>query len=163
MLGVWASDVSNLSIMGYPLELLQDRSPFGTTIRMRRLSSTDFPQVLAPISGYSSDESRLVDDANEDELSALMNVRRVDVMIRIPQTSLAVRMYNPANRSEPEQVLPDEDEGAGVGCSGASPGGSILRSLSSPTTNVSDPKVNWVPRGNFMPKVQGAMVFPDES
>jgi hypothetical protein len=42
-------------------------------------------------------------------------------------------------------------------------GGSILKSLSSSTANVSDPKVNWVPRGNFMSKVQGVMVFPDGS
>jgi hypothetical protein len=72
-------------------------------------------------------------------------------------------MYNPTNGSEPEQVLSDMDEGAGVGCSAAGPGGNILMSPSSPTANVSDPKVNWVPRGNFMSKVQGAMVFPDGS
>jgi hypothetical protein len=71
-------------------------------------------------------------------------------------------MYNPAKRSKPEQASPDADEGAGVGCSGG-PGGSILRSLSSPATNVSDPKVNWVPRGNFMSNLQGAMVFLDGS
>jgi hypothetical protein len=71
-----------------------------------------------------------------------MNVRRVDVTIKIPRTSLAVRMYNPANRSKPEQVLPDVDEGAGVGCSGAGPRGNISRSPSSPTVNVNDPKVN---------------------
>jgi hypothetical protein len=59
-------------------------------------------------------------------------------------------MYNPANRFKPEQVLSDEDDGAGVRCSGAGPGGGILRSPSSPTANVSDPKVNWVSRGNFM-------------
>jgi hypothetical protein len=72
-------------------------------------------------------------------------------------------MYNPAKGSKPEYVLPVVDEGAGVGCSGAGPGGSILRSPSSPTTNVSDPKVNWVPRENFISKVQGVMVFPDRS
>jgi hypothetical protein len=72
-------------------------------------------------------------------------------------------MYNPANGSEPEQVLPDVDEGAGVGCSSAGLGGSILRSSFSLTANVSDPKVNWVPRGNFMSKVQGGMVFLDGS
>jgi hypothetical protein len=72
-------------------------------------------------------------------------------------------MYNPTKGSKPEQVLPDVDEGAGVGCSGAGPGGSILRSLFSPTAKVSEPKVNWVPRGNFMSKVQGVMVFPDGS
>jgi hypothetical protein len=44
----------------------------------------DFPQALAPISGYSSDESRLGDDADEDELGASVNVRMVDVVIRIP-------------------------------------------------------------------------------
>jgi hypothetical protein len=162
-LGVWAPDVSDLPIVGYPLELLQDRSPFGATIRMRRLSFADFPQVLALISGYSSDESRLGDDADEDELDAPVNVRRVDVMIRISQTSLMVRMYNPVNGSKPEQVLPDVDEGAGVGCSSAGPGGSILRSPSSPAANVSDPKVNWLPRGNFTSKVQGVRVFLDGS
>jgi hypothetical protein len=106
--------------------------------------------VMAPISGYSSDESQLGDNVDEDELGAPVNVWRVDVMIRIPQTSLAVRMYNPANGSEPDHVLPDVDEVAGVGCSGAGPGGSILRSSSSPMANVSDPKVNWVLRGNFI-------------
>jgi hypothetical protein len=130
---------------------------------MRRLSSADFPQALAPISGYSSDESRLGDDVDEDELGALVNVQRVDVTIEISRTSLAVRMYNPANGSKPEQVLSDVDERAGVGCFGASPRDSILRSPSSPTANVSDPKVNRVLRGNFMSKVQGVMVFPDGS
>jgi hypothetical protein len=72
-------------------------------------------------------------------------------------------MYNPTNGSEPKQVPPDVDEGVGVGCSGAGPGGSILRSPSSPTANVSDLKVNWVPRENFVSKVQGVMVFPDGS
>jgi hypothetical protein len=43
-------------------------------------------------------------------------------MIGIPRTSLAVRMYNPTKRSEPEQVPPDVDEGAGARCSGAVPG-----------------------------------------
>jgi hypothetical protein len=38
-----------------------------------------------------------------------------------------------------------------------------LRPPSSPATNVSDLKVNWVLRGNFTSKLQGAMVFPDES
>jgi hypothetical protein len=136
---------------------------FWAIIRMRRMSSVDFPQALAPISGYSSDESQLGDDADEDGCSALVNVRRVNVTIGIPRTSLAVRMYNPANRSEPKKVLPDVDEGVGLGCSDAGPRGSILRSPSSSTANVSDPKVNWVPRGNFMSKVQGVMVFPDRS
>jgi hypothetical protein len=72
-------------------------------------------------------------------------------------------MYNPANGSKPEQVLPDVDAGAGVGCSDAGPGDNILRSSSSPTANVSDPKVNLVPRWNFMLKVQCVMVFPDKS
>jgi hypothetical protein len=62
-----------------------------------------------------------------------------------------------------DQVLPDVDEGARVGCSGGGSGGGILRSPSSPTINVSDPKVNWVLRGNFMSNVQGAMVFTDGS
>jgi hypothetical protein len=39
----------------------------------------------------------------------------------------------------------------------------VLRSPSSPTANVSDPKINWVPRGNFILKFQGATVFPDGS
>jgi hypothetical protein len=120
---------------------------------MRQLSSVDSPQALALISVYSSDESRLGDDADDDELGALVNVRRANVVIGIPRMSMAVRMYNPTNRSEHAQVLPAVDEGAGVGCSRAGPGGSILRSLSSPMANVSDPKVNWVPRGNFMSKV----------
>jgi hypothetical protein len=51
-------------------------------------------------------------------------------------------MYNPVKGSKSEQVLPDVDEEAGVGCSGASPRGSILRSPFPPTANVSDPKVN---------------------
>jgi hypothetical protein len=84
-------------------------------------------------------------------------------MIGIRRTSLAVQMYNPAKGSKPEQVPPDTDEGTGVGCSGDGPGGSILRSPSSPAANISDLKVNYVPRGNFMSKLQGAMVFPDGS
>jgi hypothetical protein len=72
-------------------------------------------------------------------------------------------MYNPAKGSEPEQAPPDADKGAGVGCSVAGPGGSILRSLSSLVANVGDPKVNWVLRGNFTSKFQGDMVFPDGS
>jgi hypothetical protein len=84
-------------------------------------------------------------------------------MIGIPRTRLAVRMYNPIKGSEPEQVAPDVDEGVGAGCSGAVPRGSILRSPSSPAMNVSDPKVNWVLRGNFLLKLQGVMVIPDGS
>jgi hypothetical protein len=72
-------------------------------------------------------------------------------------------MYNHAKESKPEQVQPDVDEGAGVRCSGAGHGSNILRSPSSPTVNVSDPKVNWVPRGNFMSKVQGDIVFSNGS
>jgi hypothetical protein len=72
-------------------------------------------------------------------------------------------MYNPAKGSEPKHAPPDADEGVGVGCSGAGPRGSILRSPSSPVANVSDPKVNRVPKGNFMSKLQGAMVFPEGS
>jgi hypothetical protein len=72
-------------------------------------------------------------------------------------------MYNPAKGSEPEQIPPDVDEGAGARCSGTVPGGSILRSPSSLATNVSNPKVNYVPRGNFTSKLQGVMVFPDGS
>jgi hypothetical protein len=55
---------------------------------MRRLSSADFTQALAPISGYSSDESRLGDDADKDELGASVNVRRVDVTIGITPNEL---------------------------------------------------------------------------
>jgi hypothetical protein len=84
VLGVWASDASDLPIVRYSMELLRDRSPFGATIRMRRSFSAEFPQALAPISGQSSDESRPGGDANEDELDALMNGRRVDVTIEIP-------------------------------------------------------------------------------
>jgi hypothetical protein len=51
------------------------------------------------------------------------------------------------------------DEGVGVRCSSAGPGSNILRSPSSPMANGSDPKVNWVPMGNFMSKVQGAWSF----
>jgi hypothetical protein len=120
---------------------------------MRRLSSADIPQALAPISEYSLNKSRLGDDVDEDELGAPVNVRRVDVTIKIPRTSLVMQIYNPTNGSKSEQVLPDVDEGVGVGCSAAGPGGSILRSPFSPTANISDPKVNWVPRGNFMSKV----------
>jgi hypothetical protein len=76
---------------------------------------------------------------------------------------LAVQIYNLAKGSKPEQAPLDVDEGAGVGCSSAGLRGSILRSPSSPTANVNDPTVNWVPRGNFMSNVQGAMVFPDGS
>jgi hypothetical protein len=81
-----------------------------------------------------------------------MNGRKVDVTIGIPQMSLTVQMYNPAKEYEPEQASPNADEGAGVGCSGAGPEGSILRSPSSPVANVSDPKINWVSRENFMSK-----------
>jgi hypothetical protein len=101
-------------------------------------------------------------NADEDELDAPTNGRRVDVTIGIPRMSLAVRMF-PTKGSEPEQVPPDVDEGAGAGCSNAIPGGNILRSPSSPATNVSDPKVNWVPRGNFTSKLKGVMVFSDGS
>jgi hypothetical protein len=69
---------------------------------MRWLSSANFPRALALISGYSSDESRLGDDVDEGELDALVNVRRVDVTIRIPRTSLVVRMYNSAHGSKPK-------------------------------------------------------------
>jgi hypothetical protein len=79
--------------------------------------------------------------------------------------SLVVWMHNSTKGYKPEQIPPDVDEGAGAGagCSGAVPMGSILRSPSSPATNVSDLKVNWVSRGNFMLKLQGATVFPDGS
>jgi hypothetical protein len=57
---------------------------------MRWLSSANFPHALALILGYSSDESWLGDDADEDDLDAPVDVQRVDVTIGIPQTSLAV-------------------------------------------------------------------------
>jgi hypothetical protein len=50
----------------------------------------------------------------------------VDVTIEIHRTSLTVRMYNPTKGSEPEQVPPDVDEGAEVGCSSAVPGATSL-------------------------------------
>jgi hypothetical protein len=103
------------------------------------------------------------DDADEDELDTSTNGQRVDVMIGIPRTTLAVRIYNPTKGSEPEQVPPDVDEGVGVGCSDAVPRGSIFRPPFSPAMNVSDPKVNWVTRGNFTSKLQGVMVFSDGS
>jgi hypothetical protein len=62
-------------------------------------------------------------------------------------------MSNPAKGSEPEQAPPDVDDGAGVGCPGAGPGGGILRSPSSPAVNVNYSKVNWVPRGNLTSKL----------
>jgi hypothetical protein len=49
-----------------------------------------FPTSIGLISRYSSDESRLGDDADEDELGALVNVQRVDIMIRIPRMSLQI-------------------------------------------------------------------------
>jgi hypothetical protein len=54
--------------------------------------------------------------------------------------SLMMRMYNPANGFKSEQVLPDVDEGAGVECSVAGPGGSILRSMSSPNDKCQRPE-----------------------
>jgi hypothetical protein len=84
-------------------------------------------------------------------------------MIRIPRTSLAVWMYSPTKGSKPEQAPSDVDEGVRAGCSDVGPGGSILRSPSSPATNINDPKVNWVPRGSLTLNVQGAMIFPNGS
>jgi hypothetical protein len=65
---------------------------------------------------------------------------RMDVMIEIPRTSLAVQMYNPTKGSKLEQALPNVDNGVEAGCSGAGPGGNILWSLSSPVANVNDLK-----------------------
>jgi hypothetical protein len=45
----------------------------------------------------------------------------MDVTIGKPRMSFTVWMYNPAKGSDPEQVPPDVDEGAGAGCSGAIP------------------------------------------
>jgi hypothetical protein len=82
------------------------------------------------------------DEADEDELDALANGRRMDVMIGIHRMSLAVRMYSPTKGSKHEQAPPNVDEGAGAGCSDAGPGGSILRSPSSLALSVNEPKVN---------------------
>jgi hypothetical protein len=87
------------------------------------------------------DESRPGNEADKDELDALVNSRRMDVTIEILRTSLAVRMYNLTKGSNSEQAPPDVD-GARIGCSGVGPGDSILKSLSSPAANVNDPKVN---------------------
>jgi hypothetical protein len=75
--------------------------------------------------------------------------------------SLTVRIYDMSKRSESASVSLDADEGAVYFA--ASPGGSIRRSPSSPATNVNDPKVNSMPRGNLTSNVQGAIAFPDGS
>jgi hypothetical protein len=66
----------------------------------------------------------------------------MDITIRIPRTSLAMRMHNPTKESKREQAPPDVDEGAGARCSDADPRDSILRSPSSLATNVNDLKLN---------------------
>jgi hypothetical protein len=87
----------------------------------------------------------------------------------MPQTSLTVQICCPTEGVEPEQAPPVVDEMAkkhgpcpytGARRSGAGPRGSILRFPSSPAANVNDPNVNWVPQGNLMSNVQGAMIFP---
>jgi hypothetical protein len=50
-LGVRASDASILPMVGYLLELLCDRSPFGGTMQIRQPSSTVSPQAPASILG----------------------------------------------------------------------------------------------------------------
>jgi hypothetical protein len=50
-LTVWASDASDLPMVGYLLEVLFDRSPFGATMQIRQPPSSGSLQVLAPISG----------------------------------------------------------------------------------------------------------------
>jgi hypothetical protein len=51
VLGVQASDASDLPMVGYPLELWRGWSSFGATIQMRRLVLAELSQVLTPISG----------------------------------------------------------------------------------------------------------------
>jgi hypothetical protein len=51
-----------------------------------------FQQVLAPISGRSSDESGSGVNADDDELNAQAKGWRIDVMTGIPRTILVVRM-----------------------------------------------------------------------
>jgi hypothetical protein len=72
-------------MVGYLLEVLFDQSPFRATMQIRRPPSAAFPQALASISGYSSDES-------ESRVDAPAKGRRMDVTTRIPQTILAVWM-----------------------------------------------------------------------
>jgi hypothetical protein len=50
-LGVRALNTSDLPMVGYLLEVLFDRSPFGITMQIRRPPSTGSPQALASISG----------------------------------------------------------------------------------------------------------------
>jgi hypothetical protein len=49
--GVQASDASDLSMMGYLLEMLCDRSQFGATMQIMRPLSAGSLQALVPISG----------------------------------------------------------------------------------------------------------------
>jgi hypothetical protein len=49
-LGVRASDIFDLSIVGYLLELLCDRSPFGATMHIRQAPSAGSLQALVSIS-----------------------------------------------------------------------------------------------------------------
>jgi hypothetical protein len=71
-------------MVGYLVEVLFDRSPFGATMQIRRLPSVGSPQMLALISGYSSDESRSGVDVGVDELDAPTKGRRMDVTTGIP-------------------------------------------------------------------------------
>jgi hypothetical protein len=91
-LGVQASDASDLSTVGYLLELLCDRSPFGVTMHIRWPPFVGSTQALVSISRWSSDESGSGVDADEDELDAPAKGQRMDVTTGIPQTILAVRM-----------------------------------------------------------------------
>jgi hypothetical protein len=50
-LGVQVSDTYDLSVVGYLLEVLFDRSPFGATMQIRRPPFMGSLQALAPISG----------------------------------------------------------------------------------------------------------------
>jgi hypothetical protein len=50
-LAIWASDTSDLLMVGYLVELLCDGAPTGATMMIRRPSSMEFQQVLPLILG----------------------------------------------------------------------------------------------------------------
>jgi hypothetical protein len=66
----------------------------------------------------------------------------MDVTTGIPRTILTVQMYLPAQGFNPEQNPPNDDNEVRARCSGAGPGGSTARSLSSTMAKVNDPKVS---------------------
>jgi hypothetical protein len=51
LLDVRVSNVPDLPMAGYSLELFYEGALAGATMMMRRPSSTEFQQVLSPISG----------------------------------------------------------------------------------------------------------------